>query len=101
MLSRLAEVLEPGAWVINRESAFKIDVPLLTPRHKALVAEQQRGAQAKPGLELGIEGEGIEEGPSLRRVVFSAIEDGPPAAPRARDNLRQTFAGIAGRDNIN
>jgi len=99
--TRLTEVLEPGAWVGNRSFAFKINVPRLTLRDEPLVTEQQCGTFAKPGLELRIEGEGVEQGPSLRGVVFRAIEDGPPAAPGARDNFRQSLARIAVRDNLN
>ena len=98
--SRLTEMLEPGAWVGNRGSAFKIDVPPLTLHDEPLVTEQQRGTLAEPGLELRVEGEGVEEGPSLRRVVFRTIEDWPPAAPRGRDNFAQTLTRIAVRDDL-
>jgi len=99
--TRLTAMLEPGAWVGNRGSAFKIDVPPLTLREEPLVTEQQRGTLAEPGLELRVEGEGVEEGSSLRRVVFRAIEDWPPAAARGRDNFPQTLARIAVRDDLN
>ena len=89
-----------GAWVGNRRFAFKINVPRLTLRDEPLVTEQQRGTFAKPGLELRVEGEGVEQGPSLRRVVFRAIEDGPPAPPGARYNFSQSLARIAVRDNL-
>jgi len=97
----LPEALEPGAWVGHRGSAFKINVPPLTLRDEPLVAEQQRGTLAEPRLELRVEGEGVEEGPGLRRVVFRAIEGWPPAAARGRDNFGQTLARIAVRDDLN
>jgi hypothetical protein len=97
----LTEVLEPGTWVGNRRSAFKVNVPSPALRDEPLVTEQQGGAFAKPWLEFRVEGEGVEQGPSLRRVVFRAIEDWPPAAPRGRDNFKQALARIAVRDNLN
>src|SRR5208283_4603757 len=65
-----------------------------------LVAEQQRGAPAKPRLELRIEGKWIKQGPSLRRVVLRSIEDGPPPPLRRENDLRQAFARIAGGNDF-
>src|SRR5581483_1627199 len=99
--SGLAEMLESGARVCDGGLTFSIDEPRLAARHQTLMSEQDGGALAEPRLELGIESEGIEDRAWLRRVVFGAVEHGPPTSSRRCDNLHQPLARVTMRDHLN
>ena len=77
-----AEVLKPGLGVGDGGSAFQVHKARLTLRDEPLVPQHDRRALAEPRLEFRVEGKRIQQGARFRRVLFRAIEDGPPASPR-------------------